>query len=69
MNFAEGFCKFRPKRFVYVQLFPIKQKQLKAGNSFKFGFSQTVKDKTSKVIEGGTNLPNDGIVYPQPDKT
>ncbi|WP_424555396.1 hypothetical protein [Streptococcus agalactiae] len=52
-----------------MQLFPIKQKQLKAGNSFKFGFSQTVKDKTSKVIEGGTNLPNDGIVYPQPDKT
>ena len=32
-------------------------------------FSQPSEDNKGQITQGGTNLPNDGIVYLQPDKS
>ncbi|WP_460022072.1 hypothetical protein [Lactovum odontotermitis] len=43
------------------------QDALNSGNAAKYNFSQNIVDKDGNITtQGGTNLPNDGIVYLQP---
>ncbi|NQL66430.1 hypothetical protein HO447_07240, partial [Streptococcus suis] len=44
------------------------RKQLLSGNSLPFDFSKS-KNHNGQNIPGGQNLPNDGVVYLQPDPT
>ncbi|HGI2158919.1 TPA: hypothetical protein ACJRXO_001437 [Streptococcus agalactiae] len=65
---AESANTVRSNSFVLEELTEFQREKLKNGESVKFNFSKDVK-KGKKVIEGGQNLPNDGIVYLQPDKS
>ena len=65
---AESTYTKRPSNFTYNELNPKLLRQLNSGSSVELDFSKSVK-KGKKVIEGGQNLPNDGIVYLQPDKS
>ncbi|RLU57939.1 hypothetical protein DIX83_08220 [Streptococcus iniae] len=67
-NLAQGTYTGRPVRFVTSSLRKDQQERLFSGKSVQFNFSKDVK-KGKEVIEGGSNLPNDGIVYLQPDKS
>ena len=50
------------------------QNNLNNGKELRYDYSNNVIDKNEKgkitsITTGGSNLPNDGIVYLQPDKT
>ncbi|WP_424555329.1 hypothetical protein [Streptococcus agalactiae] len=60
-NLAQGAYNGRPVRFVTSSLRKDQQERLFSGKSVQFDFSKSVK-KGNQAIEGGQNLPNDGIV-------
>lgn len=67
-SLAESTYRDRPKNFPYEQLDPKIQKTLDSGKSVDFNFSTDGKDSEGKVTHGGgTDLPNGGKVYLQPD--
>ncbi|MDR0299943.1 MAG: hypothetical protein LBI13_07715 [Streptococcaceae bacterium] len=72
-DLAESAYNGRPSNFPYEQIGVKQQEILDSGKSIKFNFSQDGTTKNSKgntvITKGGTNLPNSGIVYLQPDKT
>ena len=67
-SLAESAYRYRPKNFPYEQLNPERQKALDSGKSVEFSFSTDGKDSEGQVTHGGgTDLPNGGKVYLQPD--
>ena len=67
-SLAESAYRDRPNKFPYEQLDPKIQKTLDSGKSVEFNFSTDGKDSEGKVTHGGgTDLPNGGKVYLQPD--
>ena len=68
-SLAESGYTYRPNRFVYSQLSPKQQQKLDSGFSLKYNFSQSAVDNKGQMTQGGSNLPNDGVVYLQPDKS
>ena len=67
-SLAESAYRDRPKQFPYEQLDPERQKALDSGKSIDFNFSTDGKDSEGQVTHGGgTDLPNGGKVYLQPD--
>lgn len=68
-SLAESAYRDRPNRFPYEQLSELKKNRLNSGKSVGFNFSIDAKDKNGQVTHGGgTDLPNGGKVYLQPDK-
>lgn len=65
---AESTYTKRPSNFTYNELDPKLLRQLTQVVLLNW-ISQNLLRKEKKVIEGGQNLPNDGIVYLQPDKS
>ncbi|MDG4967551.1 alpha/beta hydrolase, partial [Lactococcus lactis] len=60
-NLAESAYNGRPKNFP-----PYAEKKTET----PFNYSESASNKKGEVqVRGGTNLPNDGVVYLQPDKT
>ena len=67
-SLAESAYRDRPNGFSFEQLLPEEQKILNSGKSLVFDFSKDAKDKKGQVTQGGgTDLPNQGKVYLQPD--
>lgn len=67
-SLAESAYRYRPNKFPYEQLDPKIQKTLDSGKSVEFNFSTDGKDSEGQVTHGGgTDLPNGGKVYLQPD--
>ena len=67
-SLAESAYRDRPNGFSFEQLLPKEQKILNSGKSLVFDFSIDAKDKKGQVTQGGgTDLPNQGKVYLQPD--
>ena len=67
-SLAESSYRDRPNNFPYEQLDPKIQKALDSGKSVEFNFSIDAKDKDGQITKGGgTDLPNGGNVYLQPD--
>lgn len=67
-SLAESAYRDRPNKFPYEQLDPESRKTLDSGKSIEFDFSKDAKDKKGQVTKGGgTDLPNQGKVYLQPD--
>lgn len=69
-NLAESAYNKRPNNFPYDELKKEYKGKIDDGESIDFNFSEDYVDKkTNKVeVKGGTNLPNNGVVYLQPDK-
>ena len=68
-SLAESAYRDRPNRFPYEQLSELKKNRLNSGKSVGFNFSIDAKDKDGQITKGGgTDLPNGGKVYLQPDK-
>ncbi|MGT2808773.1 alpha/beta hydrolase [Streptococcus iniae] len=65
---AESTYTKRPNNFTYYELDPKLLRQFNSGSSVQFNFSKDVK-KGNEIIEGGSNLPNDGVIYLQPDQS
>ncbi|HFR3692831.1 TPA: hypothetical protein ACHVE4_002039 [Streptococcus suis] len=67
-NLAQSAYPTSPLKFPIEALEPNQRDQLKNGNSVRINFSvdQVTKNGT---IPGGQNLPNNGVVYLQPDPT
>ncbi len=58
----------RPRNFTYDQLSPKMKKQIDSGKSVRFDFSIDAEDTDGQLTKGGgTDLPNQGKVYLQPD--
>lgn len=70
-NLAESAYTDRPKSFAQKDLDSKTKSSLDSGKSVKFNYSEDyIDERTHKIgTQGGTNLPNDGIVYLQPDPT
>jgi len=67
-SLAESAYRYRPKNFPYEQLNESKKNRLNSGKSVEFNFSTDGKDSEGQVTHGGgTDLPNGGKVYLQPD--
>ncbi|KJU89239.1 cutinase family protein [Streptococcus parasanguinis] len=67
-SLAESAYRYRPKKFPYEQLNESKKNRLNSGKSVEFNFSTDGKDSEGQVTHGGgTDLPNGGKVYLQPD--
>ena len=67
-SLAESAYRDRPTNFAFGQLNRDQQNRLKKNKSVLFDFSKDAKDNKSQVTQGGgTNLPNQGKVYLQPD--
>ena len=67
-SLAESAYRDRPNKFPYEQLDPESRKTLDSGKSIEFDFSKDAKDNKGQVTQGGgTDLPNQGKVYLQPD--
>lgn len=67
-SLAESAYRDRPNKFPYEQLDPESRKKFDSGKSIEFNFSIDAKDKDGQITKGGgTDLPNGGNVYLQPD--
>ncbi|MCY7021797.1 hypothetical protein [Streptococcus sanguinis] len=67
-SLAESAYRDRPANFAFGQLNRDQQNRLKKNKSVLFDFSKDAKDKKGQVTQGGgTDLPNQGKVYLQPD--
>ena len=67
-SLAESAYRYRPKKFPYEQLNESKKNRLNSGKSVGFNFSTDGKDSEGQITKGGgTDLPNGGKVYLQPD--
>ena len=67
-SLAESAYRYRPKEFPYEQLNESKKNRLNSGKSVGFNFSTDGKDSEGQITKGGgTDLPNGGKVYLQPD--
>ena len=67
-NLSQSTYTGRPLVFDYTRLGEADKKRLGNGYSIEFNFSKDVTYKKS-VTQGGSKLPNDGVVYLQPDKS
>lgn len=67
-SMAEIANTVRSNSFVLEELTEFQREKLKNGESVKFNFSKDVK-KGNQITQGGSNLPNDGSVYLQPNKS
>ena len=67
-NLAQGAYPFTPKQFPLEGLDLKQQQKLNAGQSIPFDFSQDTPHD-GKLTPGGQNLPNNGVIYLQPDPT
>ncbi len=67
-NLAQSAYPTSPVKFPIEALEPNQQNQLNSGNSIRINFSVSQVTKNG-TIPGGQNLPNNGIVYLQPDPT
>ncbi|AUW96129.1 cutinase family protein [Streptococcus pluranimalium] len=67
-NLSQSTYTGRPLVFDYARLGEADKKRLGNVYSIEFNFSKDVTYKKS-VTQGGSNLPNDGVVYLQPDKS
>ena len=67
-SLAESAYRDRPTNFAFGQLNRDQQNRLKKNKSVLFDFSKDAKDNKGQVTQGGgTDLPNQGKVYLQPD--
>ena len=67
-SLAESAYRDRPTNFAFGQLNRDQQNRLKKNKSVLFDFSKDAKDKKGQVTQGGgTDLPNQGKVFLQPD--
>ena len=74
VNLAESAYNNRPNSLSLESLRTDQQNNLNNGKELRYDYSNNVIDKNEKgkitsITTGGSNLPNDGIVYLQPDKT
>lgn len=67
LNLAQGAYPETPKQFPVEKLNSREQYILKSGQSLQFNFSSDAITDKGQTILGGQHLPNDGIVYLQPD--
>ncbi|MBF0777447.1 hypothetical protein [Streptococcus cuniculi] len=73
-NLAQSTYNGRPNLFVYKKLSKKQQNRLLSGQSISINYSQDapITDENDNIIgtvRGGRQLPNDGVVYLQPDST
>ncbi|AUW96127.1 hypothetical protein [Streptococcus pluranimalium] len=67
-SLAESSYNGRPVVFAYQKLTSDQRRLLDSGESLKFNFSKDIENGT-QTTQGGSTLPNDGVVYLQPDKS
>lgn len=68
-NLTESAYNNRPNPFTQEQLNDKQKDNLNEGKAVLFDFSKDAYDRDENLTKGGINLPNDGKVYLQPDKT
>lgn len=69
-NLSESAYNGRPMSISHESLKNNQKSILDSGQPLQFNYSDNALDKKGKVlVRGGRNLPNDGVVYLQPDKT
>lgn len=59
-DLAQGAYNSRPNSFPEL---------VETDSATEVKFSQPAEDNKGQITQGGSNLPNDGIVYLQPDKS
>ena len=67
-NLAQGSYPKTPVKFPIDNIPPADRQTLNSGESVKYNFSKDVSTKNGTIL-GGQNLPNNGVVYLQPDPT
>ncbi|MFC3932305.1 hypothetical protein ACFOSE_05910 [Streptococcus dentapri] len=65
---AQSAYRNRPGNITYDQLDVAQQQVLDSGKSVEFNFSKDGTFKGQTTEGGGTDLPNGGVVYLQPDQ-
>ena len=67
-NLAQGSYPKAQVKFPIENVLPSDRQALNSGKSVKYNFSDDVPTKNG-TIPGGQNLPNNGVIYLQPDPT